>query len=136
MTVKVLLADDEEDILTLVAATLGDSDRYTLILARDGEEALKRARETNPDLVFLDAMMPKMDGYEVCKILKSNVATAHIRVVMLTALAQEADRQRAEQVGVDSYFSKPFSPSLLLEKVDELLERRSGNAESEETIER
>jgi CheY-like chemotaxis protein len=149
MPKKILLADDEEDILTLVAATLGDSDRYALVLASDGEEALKRAQDTDPDLIFLDAMMPKMDGYEVCERLKSNSATAHIKVVMLTALAQEADKQRAEQAGVDSYFSKPFSPTMLLEKVDELLAtsgtremrrhgpddpRRSGSADSEETM--
>ena len=121
MTKKVLLADDEEDILALVAATLGNDDRYTLVLARDGEEALKRAEESSPDLIFLDVMMPKMDGYEVCERLKSNRSTAHAKVVMLTALVQEADKRRAEQVGADSYFSKPFSPTLLLEKVDELL---------------
>ena len=121
MTKKVLLADDEEDILMLVSATLGGDDRYSLILARDGEEALTRAREENPDLIFLDVMMPKMDGFEVCEQLKSNDETKGIRVVMLTALAQEFDRQRADEVGADFYFTKPFSPTALLEKVDELL---------------
>lgn len=121
MTKKVLLADDEEDILMLVSATLGGDDRYSLILARDGEEALTRAREGNPDLIFLDVMMPKMDGFEVCEQLKSNDETKGIRVVMLTALAQEFDRQRADEVGAEFYFTKPFSPTALLEKVDELL---------------
>ena len=120
MTKKVLLADDEEDILALVAAALGGG-RYDLVLARDGEEALRLAQESRPDLVFLDAMMPKMDGFEVCRRLKSDSSTAHAKVIMLTALTQEADRQRAEQVGADSYFSKPFSPTMLLNKVDELL---------------
>ena len=121
MPKKVLLADDEEDILSLVAATLGDTERYTLILARDGEEALERARESGPDLIFLDVMMPKIDGYEVCKRLKSNKSTADVKVIMLTALAQESDRRRAEQSGADSYLSKPFSPTVLLAKVEELL---------------
>ncbi len=121
MTKKVLLADDEEDILMLVSATLGGDDRYSLILARDGEEALTRAREEHPDLIFLDVMMPKMDGFEVCEQLKSDDGTKDIRVVMLTALAQEFDRQRADEVGADFYFTKPFSPTALLEKVDELL---------------
>ena len=66
-------------------------------------------------------MMPQMDGFEVCRRLKSDSSTAHAKVIMLTALTQEADRQRAEQVGTDSYFSKPFSPTMLLNKVEELL---------------
>ena len=121
MAKKILLADDEEDILMLVSATLGGDEKYGLILARDGEEALTQAREQKPDLVFLDVMMPKMDGFEVCKILKSDDATSSVKVVMLTALAQEFDKQRADEVGADFYFTKPFSPTALLEKVDELL---------------
>ena len=121
MTKKVLLADDEEDILVLVSATLGGDDRYNLILARDGEEALRRAREDKPDLIFLDVMMPKMDGFEVCTILKSESATKHVKVVMLTAMAQELDKQKAEQAGADFYFTKPFSPTALLNKMEELL---------------
>ena len=121
MAKKVLLADDEEDILMLVSATLGGDDRYSLILARDGEEALTRAQQELPELIFLDIMMPKMDGFEVCRRLKSDSATAGVKVVMLTALAQEFDRTKADEVGADFYFTKPFSPTALLEKVDELL---------------
>ena len=121
MTKKVLLADDEEDVLMLVSATLGGDDRFNLILARDGEEALARARNDNPDLIFLDVMMPKMDGFEVCKALKSDNATNHVKVVMLTAMAQELDKAKAEEAGADFYFTKPFSPTALLNKVEELL---------------
>ena len=121
MSKKVLLADDEEDILMLVSATRGGDDRYRLILARDGEEALKRAQEDKPELIFLDVMMPKMDGFEVCRRLKADKETAGVKIVMLTALAQEFDREKAEEVGADFYFTKPFSPTALLEKVDELL---------------
>ena len=121
MTKKVLLADDEEDILMLVSATLGGDDRYSLILARDGEQALQKAREELPDLIFLDVMMPKMDGFEVCRQIKSNSETSGVKVVMLTAMAQELDRQKAEDAGADFYFSKLFSPTALLAKVDELL---------------
>ena len=121
MTKKVLLADDEEDVLMLVSATLGGDDRFNLILARDGEEALARARNDNPDLIFLDVMMPKMDGFEVCKALKSDNATNHVKVVMLTATAQELDKAKAEEAGADFYFTKPFSPTALLNKVEELL---------------
>ena len=123
MARKVLLADDEEDILLLVSATLGGDDRYTLALARDGEEALRRAQEEKPDLVFLDVMMPKMDGFEVCRRLKSDKATAQVKVVMLTALAQELDEEKARAAGADYYFSKPFSPTALLDKVEELLQQ-------------
>ena len=122
MAKKVLLADDEEDILMLVSATLGGDDRYELILARDGEQALNLAREERPDLMFLDVMMPKMDGFEVCGKLKSDEATSDIKIVMLTAMAQELDRAKAEEAGVDFYFTKPFSPTALLDKVGELLE--------------
>ena len=121
MANKVLLANDEEDILMLVSATLGGDDRFTLILARDGEEALTRAQQEKPDLVFLDVMMPKMDGFEVCRRLKSDEATSQVKIVMLTALAQEFDKQKADDVGADFYFTKPFSPTALLDKVDELL---------------
>ena len=121
MAKKVLLADDEEDILMLVSATLGGDERYELLLARDGEEALTRARDESPDLIFLDVMMPKMDGFEVCRTLKADAATKEIKIVMLTAMAQEADRTKADDAGADFYFSKPFSPTSLLDKVEELL---------------
>ena len=122
MAKKVLLADDEEDILMLVSATLGGDDRYDLILARDGEQALNRAREERPDLMFLDVMMPKKDGFEVCAELKADDTTSDIKIVMLTAMAQELDKEKAEAAGADFYFTKPFSPTALLDKVEELLE--------------
>lgn len=121
MRKKVMLTDDEESILELVAATLGDLDRYDLLLANSGEQALEIARREKPDLLFLDILMPNINGYEVCKRLKSDPATAHIRIVMLTALAQESDRKRAMDVGADDYFTKPFSPIALLDKVEEML---------------
>lgn len=121
MVKKVLLADDEERILGLVQATLGADTRYEVILATDGEEALRACREERPDLVFLDLLMPKMDGYTVCRELKASPETSGIRVVMLTAMAQEADRRTAMRVGADDYMTKPFSPSALLSKVEEML---------------
>ena len=116
MAKKVLLADDEEDILMLVSATLGGDDRYDLILARDGEQALNRAREERPDLMFLDVMMPKMNGFEVCAELKGDETTSDIKIVMLTAMAQELDRTKADEAGADFYFTKPFSPTALLDQ--------------------
>lgn len=119
---KVLLADDEDGVLALVSATLGNDRRYTLLTAKDGEEALSIARKEVPDLIFLDIMMPKMDGYQVCQALKHANATRHIKVVMLTAMAQDANRERARSAGADDYFTKPFSPTALLEKVSDLLD--------------
>ncbi|MBI4312441.1 MAG: response regulator [Chloroflexi bacterium] len=119
---KVLLADDEDGVLALVSATLGNDNRYILITARDGEEALTIARRELPDLIFLDIMMPKMDGYQVCQALKQSPATRQIRIVMLTAMAQDANRERAKAAGADDYFTKPFSPTALLEKVSNLLQ--------------
>ncbi len=121
MRMKILLADDEEVVLTLMSATLGNDARYTLLKARDGEEALELARNELPDLIFLDVMMPKVDGYAVCQALKESPNTRHIKVVMLTAMNQDANRQRATEVGADDYFTKPFSPTSLLEKVSAIL---------------
>ncbi len=119
---KVLVADDEERALVLVAAILENIGGIELLFARDGEEAFGMARRQNPDVLVLDVLMPKMNGYEVCLALKGDPATAHSKVIMLTGLDQEFDRQKAlHEVGADAYFSKPFSPMALLEKVDRLL---------------
>ena len=121
MTIKVMLVDDEEGILALLTATLGNDGTYQLLLARDGNEALYVARREKPDILFLDIVMPNMDGYAVCRELKRDPATAQIRVVMLTALAQEGDRERGLEVGAEEYLTKLFSPTALLEKVTMLL---------------
>ena len=118
----VLIADDEEAIRALVIATLGNSDAYALLSAGDGESALKLIREAVPDLVFLDVMMPGRNGIEVCREIMSDPALKHIKVVMLTALGAEQDRQRALDAGASDYFTKPFSPTKLLQKVRELLD--------------
>ena len=116
----VLVADDEEVIRMLITGTIGGG-RYKVVQAKDGEEALKLAREHRPDLLFLDIMMPKKTGYEVCAELKEDPATQDINVVMLTALAQESDRNKAMGFGADDYFTKPFSPTALLRKVEQYL---------------
>jgi two-component system, OmpR family, alkaline phosphatase synthesis response regulator PhoP len=118
---KVVLADDEERILGLLQATLGGDDRFELILASDGEEALAACQSQVPDLVFLDLIMPRMDGYTVCRHLKQSTLTNGIKVVMLTAMAQDGDRRTALEIGADEYLTKPFSPIALLAKVEQLL---------------
>ena len=119
----ILAADDDEDILELIAFRLERSG-YTMVLARDGEEALKAAREHLPDLAVLDVMMPKMDGYEVTRALRADEATRRIPVILLTARVQDADVQRGFDAGADDYVRKPFSPQELRARVQSILGRR------------
>ena len=121
MANKVLLANDEEDILMPVSATLGGDDRYSLILARDGAEVLKKAHEELPDLIFLDVMMPKINGFEVTRHIKADPTLRATKIVLLTAKGQDADRQTGEDAGADAYMTKPFSPTKILERARALL---------------
>ncbi len=108
----------------LVVVTLdGSGDR--LLQAADGREGVAVARESRPDLIFLDVNMPVMDGFKVCETLKADPATRGIKIIMLTALGAEADRARARRAGADGYFTKPFSPLELLRKVDQELGPRA-----------
>jgi two-component system, OmpR family, alkaline phosphatase synthesis response regulator PhoP len=116
----VLIADDEESVLSLIAEVLGDLGHYRILCARDGEEALRIARSDNPDLILLDVMLPKMDGNEVCRQVKTDPATARTRVLMLSGMAQRTDAQISRNNGADAYMTKPFSSVALLSKVDEL----------------
>ncbi|HLF69707.1 MAG TPA: response regulator [Actinomycetota bacterium] len=116
---KLLIADDEDGIRSLVRMTL-ESEDYEIIEAKDGQAALQLATEHLPTLALLDVAMPGMTGFAVCRALKENPTTAGITVVMLTARAQDSDRQLGEEAGADDYFIKPFSPLALLRKVDEV----------------
>ena len=118
---KVLLVDDEPKILALGRAALSRNPDYETIVARDGEEALELCASEQPSLVFLDVMMPKKDGYAVCREIKSDPEIAHIKVVVLTAFAQQSSQREADSAGADAYMSKPFRPSDLLLKAEELL---------------
>jgi CheY-like chemotaxis protein len=114
---KVLIADDEPEILELLSLTLEDDELYSVLTARDGEEALRLCKAERPDIVFLDVQMPKMDGVTVCKNIRQDPSIAGMKVVMLTALAQEAEIDRALVAGADDYMTKPFRPSELHRKV-------------------
>lgn len=120
MMKKILIADDDPRLRRLVLATLGND--YELLQACDGEEAMEVGTREKPDLVLLDVMMPKLDGFEVCRRLKGSEATSQIKVVMLTGLGTEHDHSDGETAGADAYFVKPFSPRALLEKIGEMLE--------------
>jgi DNA-binding response OmpR family regulator len=119
----VLAADDDEDILELVAFRLERSG-YTVLKARDGEEALQVARDALPDLAVLDVMMPKLDGFEVTRRIRADRATKAMPIILLTARAQDADVQAGFDAGADDYLRKPFSPQELRARVQAILGRR------------
>ena len=116
-----LVADDDEDILALVQLRLSRSG-YEVIVARDGEEALRLAQERHPDLVVLVWMMPKASGLEVLRAIRGSSATAEIPVVLLTARASEADIQEGLDAGADDYVAKPFSPQDLATRIQSILD--------------
>ncbi|MEJ2556463.1 MAG: response regulator [Anaerolineae bacterium] len=119
---KILIVDDQPAVRELVDVTLRIGD-YTILQAVSGDQALAVAHTEHPDLVLLDVMMPNssIDGFEVCRRIKSDPMTQNIYVVMLTARGQEADMELGKQVGADDYFTKPFSPLQLMNKIEELL---------------
>ena len=119
---KILIVDDEPHIVELVRVCLEESD-FTILEAYDGQDALEKIRENKPDLVLLDVMLPRVDGFEVCQKIKEDSATAGIPVIILTARGQEIDKAKGFQCGADAYLTKPFSPLRLLAEVKQRLEK-------------
>jgi len=113
---KILVVDDEVYILHILDFSLG-AEGYEVITAADGAEAIEKARQEKPDLVVLDIMMPKVDGFEACRRLKADPETREIPVILLTAKGREVDRKMGMEVGADDYIVKPFSPTKLIEKI-------------------
>lgn len=120
---KILIVDDEPHIRLLIEQTLEDLEDQgvELLLATNGEEALDVIQAERPPLVFLDVMMPKMNGFEVCHTVKREWGLQDVTIVMLTAKGQESDRQKGEAVGADTYVTKPFDPDELLELTEQIL---------------
>lgn len=121
---KVLIVDDEPNILILMEQALEkleDEDDVELLTARDGLEALNIIKEEKPDLVFLDVMMPKMSGLEVCNTVKNELGMENVYIIMLTAKGQEYDKQSGMAVGANLYMTKPFRPKEVLVKAREVL---------------
>ncbi|MCQ9206426.1 MAG: response regulator [Omnitrophica bacterium] len=117
---RILVVDDEVEIVRAVEIRLKQAD-YETLSAYDGMEGLKKARKEKPDLIILDLMLPKMDGYKVCALLKKDTKYSAIPVILFSARAQESDKQLGEEVGADAYITKPFEQQALLGKIKELL---------------
>src|SRR5215472_14299167 len=120
---KILIVDDEPHLRTLIQQTLEEleDEGVDLITATNGEEALEAIRSEEPNLVFLDVMMPKKNGFDVCNSVKNELGLKNIHIVLLTAKGQEFDRHRGQEVGADMYMTKPFDPDALVEKARSVL---------------
>ena len=118
---KILIADDEPYILRSLSFVL-KKEGFDIETACNGEEALEKAQQFNPKILFLDVMMPKKDGYEVCIKLKSNPETKDIYIIMLTAKGQIIDKEKGLITGADEYITKPFSPREIVNKVKKIIE--------------
>ena len=117
---KILIVDDKREVVELVTATL-EGEGYQIICASDGGEALGKIGKEKPDLVLLDIIMPTMDGLEVLAKVKNDPQTKGIPIIMLTAKGQKLDKDKGIRLGAEDYIIKPFSPSHLLTKIEEIM---------------
>jgi len=120
---KILIVDDEAHLRMLIQQTLEEleDEGVELLTASNGEEALDAIQTEKPNLVFLDVMMPKLSGFDVCERAKKTLGLTDIHIILLTAKGQEFDRQRGQEVGADLYMTKPFDPDALLQKARDVL---------------
>jgi DNA-binding response OmpR family regulator len=123
MDPKILIVDDEAHIRILLERTLIDfeDEGVEILMAENGEEALELIKAEKPNLVFLDVMMPKMNGFDVCHVVKNELKMDDVYIVLLTAKGQEYDKQKGTDVGADVYLTKPFDPDEIRDKVEEVL---------------
>ncbi len=117
---KILVVDDEIHIVKIIAYKMRGAG-YEVVSARDGVEALDVVKASRPDLILLDVMMPRMDGFQTLEALKADPATRDIPVFLLTVKSKEVDRQKGYEIGADDYLTKPFSPNKLLERINQAL---------------
>ena len=117
---RILLVEDEKDMVYAISLRL-EAAGYEIIAAYDGQEALIKARKEKPDLIVLDLMLPKVNGYKVCRMLKFDEKYKKIPIIMFSARAQEKDKNLGAEVGADAYITKPFDPQILLSKIRQLL---------------
>jgi diguanylate cyclase (GGDEF)-like protein len=126
MEARVLLVEDDPELAEFVRF-LFEQEKYEVVVATDGEEGLKKAREVHPDVVLLDVLLPKIHGYEVCDRLRQDPATCLIPIVMVTSLTATKDRVTGLKLGADEYIPKPFEPVELLARVERLIQRSKQN---------
>lgn len=119
---RILLVDDEVAFVEVVKKRL-EFHGFDILTAHDGQTALEISREEHPDLILLDLMLPKLDGYKVCKILKFDENFKDIPIILLTALTQESDIKLGYEIGADLYMTKPFDSEELLKNINELIEK-------------
>jgi DNA-binding response OmpR family regulator len=119
---RVLVVEDERDVADLIRYNL-TKEGYDVVVAPTGSDALKQAREVHPDLVLLDIMVPQLNGWEVCRRLKQDVATKNIPVIMVTGRVEEGDKVLGFELGADDYVTKPFSPREVVARVRAVLRR-------------
>lgn len=129
MQKKILVVDDDAELVELVSFNLKQAG-YSIGTASNGVEAIKKARTLDPDLIVLDVMMPELDGFAVCEILRRDKTTASIPIMMLTALSSELGRMAGLGSGASDFLTKPFSPRLLIVRIEQLLKKASGMAQT------
>jgi len=122
---RILIVDDEPNIV-LALELLMKKEGYEVHTVDDGERAVQAAKELRPDLILLDIMMPKMDGYEVCQKIRSDTLLKDVSIIMLTAKGREVEREKGMALGADHYITKPFSTRQVVMKVKEIMAARSG----------
>lgn len=121
---KILLIEDERDMAYAVTLQL-EAEGYDVINAYDGYEGFQKAKSDKPDLIILDLMLPKIEGYKVCRMLKFDDKYKNIPIILFTSRAQESDRETSKEVGADAYITKPFEPEILLSKIKELVKKKT-----------
>jgi len=119
---KILVVDDEKDFHTMMAIRL-ESYGYEVISAYDGKEGLMKAKSESPDLILLDVMMPEIDGFEVCTLLKNDKQYSGIPIIICTGMTEKVDSETSTKVGADAYITKPFDHKILRSKIEELLKK-------------
>ena len=129
---RILIVEDEPDVVDMLTLGLRKAGGFVVSTAADGATGIRKAREELPALIILDLMLPKMPGLEVCKALKSDGATRHIPIIMLTAKAEEIDRIVGLEVGADDYVTKPFSPREIVLRIKAIMRRGQGEAAPEQ----
>ena len=120
MAKKILITEDSPTVLEILKSVLAE-EGYEVIAASDGQQALNLAKTEKPDLMVLDLMLPKIDGYKVCRMLKFDEKYKDIPIIMLTARTKESDENLGKEVGADAYIRKPFQPEVIIDQIRKLL---------------